>query len=299
MPDAAAGMVAVDLGGTRLRAAVFDAAGELRAHVVVPTPRDDPMALPAAMREAISEAALPVAGAVVGVPGVIDYAQGTVVALPQLPLWGTTVTARWLAEQLALPVALANDADLAALGELHFGAGRGVQHLVYVTCSTGVGAGVVIGGRLLHSRYSLAEVGHTIIDWRSGATVETFGSGSGLFAQTGESAEAIAARAEAGDAAAAALFQTTAEAFAVGVLTLVRCFMPDRVVVGGGLSQTGERLLGPVRALIARMPYRTLAPDDIVLAECGDDAGLRGAFARWRELELDRIRGASALSHGA
>jgi predicted NBD/HSP70 family sugar kinase len=154
-----------------------------------------------------------------------------------------------------------------------------------VTCSTGVGAGVVINGRLLHSRYSLAEVGHTIIDWRSGATVETFGSGSGLAAQTGESAERIAARAEQGDAAAAALLQTTAEAFAVGVLTLVRCFMPDRVVVGGGLAQTRGRLLDPVRALIARAPYCTVTANDIVLAECGDDAGLRGAFARWRELQ--------------
>jgi glucokinase len=295
MPDAGAGMVAVDLGGTRLRAAVFDGGGELRAHVVVPTPRDDPTALPAAMRAAIGRAALPVAGAVVGVPGVIDYAQGTVVALPQLPLWGTTVTARWLTEQLALPVALANDADLAVLGELHFGAGRGVQNLVYVTCSTGVGAGVVIGGRLLHSRYSLAEVGHTIIDWRSGATVETFGSGSGLAAQTGETAEVVAMRAEAGDAVAAAQIRTLAEAFAVAVHTLVRCFMPDRVVVGGGLSQTGERLLGPVRALVGRMPYRTIGPDDIVLAECGDDAGLRGAFARWRELELYGMQGASVL----
>jgi glucokinase len=222
---------------------------------------------------------------VVGVPGVIDYARGTVVALPQLPRWGTTVTATWLAAQLGLPVALANDADLGALGELHFGAGRGVEHLVYVTCSTGVGAGVVINGRLLHSRYSLAEVGHTIIDWRTGATVETFGSGSGLHALTGESAQAIAARAAQGDPAAGALLQATAEAFAVGVLTLVRCFMPDRVVVGGGLAQTRERLLDPVRALIARAPYCTVSAEDIVLAECGDDAGLRGAYARWRELQ--------------
>lgn len=286
MSHHATGMLAVDLGGTRLRAAVFDAAGEMRSHVVEHTPPDDSQALRRGMMRAMQDADLRPSQAVVGVPGVIDHAAGTALFLPQLPGWDGAITAASLGEALGMPVTLANDADLAALGEHRFGAGAGVENMVYLTCSTGVGAGVIVGGRLLRTRYSLAEIGHTVIDWRTGETVEQLGSGTALGRRTGELAAVVEQRARDGDEAAAAQFREMAEAFAVGVLTMIYCFMPDRVVVGGGVARAGEMLLGPVRERIGRTARLPFSSDQIVQSALGDDAGLLGGYAYW----LDQTR---------
>ena len=116
------------------------------------------------MREVIDNADVSVSGAVVGLPGSINYQTGQVIHLPHLPHWPHTVSADWLSAQVGLEVLIANDADLAALGEHRFGAGIGTSDMVYITASTGVGAGVIIGNKLLHGKLSLAEAGHTIID---------------------------------------------------------------------------------------------------------------------------------------
>ncbi len=281
-PDTAQGVLVADLGGTRLRAAVFDRDGTMRSHVTEPTPAADPAALIRALQQARAEASEYVDHAVIGVPGIVDYEAGLALALPQLSAW-REVSAASLSEALGIPVSLANDADLAALGEHRFGAGMGTQHMVYVTCSTGVGAGVIVGGRLIHTRYSLGEIGHTIIDWHSGRTVEQAGSGSGIEERTRESAATIASRALAGDAEAAAQFSRLAEALGVGVMTMVLCFMPERVVIGGGVSQAGDLLLAPVRARIRSLEHVPFTPEQIVRSQLGDDSGLQGAYVYWRD----------------
>ena len=278
-------VLATDVGGTRMRLAVYDARGRQLHHRVGPTPGRDPGALLGALREGVRASPIPVGGAVVGIAGPIDYRRGVPRALPHIPGWEGRVSAQGLADALGLPAVVANDADLAALGEQRFGAGAGAEDVLYLTASTGVGAGVVLGGRLLHSRYSLAEIGHTVIDRASGASVEELGSGSALAALSGEDAARLSARAAAGDERAAALFREAAEAFALGVLNAALCFMPERVVIGGGLSNAGELLLGPVRERLARAPaVLPLRPEDVVRATGGDDAGLRGAYALWLDL---------------
>src|ERR1700694_3253778 len=179
-PSLGEGVLCVDLGGTHLRVAVLDARGVTLEKTVIETPREDPASLVGLMKSALEKSPLQVSAAVVGVPGPISYRDGVPLRLPNLPAWEAFVSARRLQEALALPVLLANDADLAALGEHRFGAGRGCSDMVYVTSSTGVGAGVILSGRLLRGRWSLAEAGHMVIDWRSGATVEDLGSGSTL-----------------------------------------------------------------------------------------------------------------------
>ena len=278
-------MVATDVGGTQMRVAVYDAAGRQRHHRVGPTPHEDPGALVEAIREAVAASPLPVGGAVVGIAGPIDYHLGVPRALPHLPAWEGCVSAQGLADAVGMPVVVANDADLAALGEQRFGAGAGAQDVVYLTASTGVGGGVVLGGRLLRSRYSVAEIGHTVIDRESGASVEGLGSGTALAELSGDDPAAVSARAAAGDERAAALFREVADAFSLGVLNAALCFMPERVVIGGGMSQAGDLLLGPVRERIAAGPaVLPLRPEDVVLATGGDDAGLRGAYALWLDL---------------
>ena len=276
-------ILACDLGGTKLRTAAVDASGAVTHRRAVPTPKDDPAALVAVLRDALAEAD-DVEGVVVGVPGPIDYAAGAPTMLVNLPAWEGHVSEAALSDGLGLDVLLANDADLAALGEHRFGAGRDFDDIAYVTVSTGVGAGVVLGGRLVRGRLSLAELGHTIIDRHTMQTVEDLGSGTALGRLAGEGAAAVSARAQQGDLEAAALFRKAADALAVGVFNLVHLFSPQVVVVGGGMSQAGSLLLDPVRETLGECPASCPASRaSVVRAAAGDDAGLKGAAAYWAD----------------
>ena len=251
---------------------------------VIPTPPNDSDALARAMRALLADAKGPVAGAVVGVPGSVDYSSGEVLRLPNLPGWEGPIGAGPLGKELGLPVLLANDADLAALGEHRFGAGRDSSDMVYITCSTGVGAGVILDGLLVHGRFSLAEIGHTIIDRTSHETVETLGSGTALTRLAGEDASAVAARARAGDPDARRQFAAVAKDFAIGVFNLVHCYSPETVVIGGGMSEAGDLLLGPVRTMLGRCSADCPGSRvNVVRADGGDDVGLRGAAAYWAD----------------
>jgi glucokinase len=286
-------MVAVDLGGTNLRAALFDATGTQHHRAVERTPPADPAALADAVAGTVHLArdrGIEVDHAVLAVPGWVDYASNSIVTLPNLPAWGRMAGAD-LAARLGVPVTFGNDADFAALGEHRFGAGRGCTDMVYATCSTGVGAGVILGERLLRPHRSALEIGHTVIDWRTGDTVEGLGSGTALARLAGVPAEEVVARAERGDTEAQRQFRQTADAFATGVLNLALLFAPERIVIGGGMSEAGDLLLGPIRDRFANQqsPLLSTRPEDIVRAERGQDAGLLGAFAFWAD-GLARVR---------
>jgi glucokinase len=274
------GVLAVDLGGTRLRVAVFSAEGKMLHKSVIPTPQDEPEALAAAMKAALAECGdVKVGRAVVGVPGPVAYDRGEPIRLPNLQGWERHVAAKRLSEEVGLPVLLANDADLGALGEHRYGAGQGTSDMLYMTSSTGVGAGVILGGTLLRGHLSLGEAGHTIIERSTGGTVEGLGSGTALERAAGVKGATVVARAKAGDEEALAIFQDVADAFATGVYNLVHCFMPERVVIGGGVSQAGDLLLNPIRGRLAGCPGCSAAGVEVVLARGGDDVGLLGAFA--------------------
>ncbi len=282
----AGAMIAADLGGTNLRVALFGRDGVQHYRDIQKTPAGDREALTRALGRALDAARanrLSVRHAVVGVPGWVDHASNLVVTLPNLPAWGS-FDASGLTARLGVDVTFGNDADFAALGEHRFGAGIGCSDMVYITCSTGVGAGVIAGGRLLRLRRSMAEIGHTVIDWRTGETVEGLGSGTALARLAGMPAHEVAARAAAGDTLAQSQFRRTADAFAIGVLNMAFLFAPERIVIGGGMSQAGDLLLGPVRERIAAegSPLLAVRPENIVLARLGQDAGLLGAFAFWQ-----------------
>ena len=282
-------VLGVDLGGTNMRVAVVSASGEITSRSVQPTPQDDPSALALLMREVATESSEELRGAVVGVPAVVDYEQGTALRIANIPKWEGRLSARPLANAVGLPVIFANDADLAAVGEHRYGAGRGVADMVYLTISTGVGGGVVLGGRLLHGKRSLAELGHTVIDQREGHVLEALGSGTALGRVSGLGGAEVTSRAEAGDQEALDWFGEVATAFAVGVGNAIECFMPERVVIGGGVSQAGPLLLDPVRAYLATVRAgELLDPANVVLATGGDDVGLRGAYPLWEDAESPR-----------
>lgn len=290
----AALLVAVDLGGTSMRAALVDGDGNVRARRERPTPPSaDAAPLRALAAEAVAEAGGPaaVAGALVGVPGRVDYGAGCLEWAPNIPAtWADELTEAALAGHLGLPVALANDADLAAVGEAWFGAGRDHRDVAYLTVSTGVGAGVVHGGVLLHGRRSLAEIGHTVLDRAAAAegrqfSVEDLGSGTALrrlAAEAGLDGDGIEVerRWRAGDPAATEVWESVVSAAALGAVNLAHLFTPDVIVVGGGVGLVGDPVLEPMRrALAAHGPRGLPEPVEVVNATLGDDAGLAGAGA--------------------
>lgn len=286
-PDAGP-TLAVDLGGTHLRVALVDQKGSVSARHDVPTPRAGQV--PSALVELMAQLAPGADHAVVGLPGAVDYRRGRLEWAPHLPrAWVERLAASDLSRTLGIRVDLANDADLAAVGETFFGAGGRYADVVYLTVSTGIGAGVVLGGRLVHGGRSIAEVGHTVIDrmaFRAGdpCTLEALAAGSsipelarraGLGPIDGATLEARTAE---GDERAGGVWADVVEAAVIGVVNLVRTFRPEAVIVGGGLGLR-PRFSADLRAGFLGVPL----PDhpDLLAADLGDDAGLMGGGA-WR-----------------
>ena len=286
-------VLAADVGGTQMRAALVGPRGDVLLRRSAPTPAhaDVPGALIELIRDVGAERGHgTVSHAVVGLPGGVDYETGRLMWAPHLPEgWPDCLSRDELTGQLGLPAHIANDADLAAVGEAAFGAGAGAADVAYLTISTGIGAGVVCGGRLLHGRRSLAEVGHTVIDWRawreeSPCTLEELGSGSGMARLAHEAglgtldARQVEAAALAGDTRAVAIWRGAVAACAAGVSNLVMSFYPSTVVVGGGLGRR-PGFFDPLRELVLSRPAHHPADLSIAPGALGDDAGLAGAAA--------------------
>lgn len=294
-------VLSVDLGGTTMRAAVVAADGTLRERATEPTPTDAPCPdalnkLIESVRAGAGETGTPIDAVVVGVPGRVNYSRGALEHAPNLPpAWPGELTERHLAALLELPVHLANDADLAAVGEAWYGAGEGYRDVVYLTISTGMGAGVVLNSRVLRGTRSFAEIGHTILslpDLAVGrpATAEDLGSGTAMAANAqaaGLQAEGadLVALVRAGDARARAVWDATLRAAGAAAVNLAHLFSPDVLVIGGGLGRNGDLVLDPLRELLAEHGPRGLAaPIAVVEAELGDDSGLIGGAAWLRAI---------------
>jgi glucokinase len=283
-------VLAVDLGGTNSRVAIVSPRGEIVVHDTEPTARDDmyPEQLVDQIRGVAGRRG--VTRAVVGVPGRVDHASGRLEYAPNLPPhWHEHLSETWLSRATGLEVALANDADLAAVGEHRFGGGRGVDDMVYVTISTGIGGGAIVGGRLLRGRRSMLEIGHITIDRHDegpGRTLEGAASGTAMNrlaerAGLGARGRAVIDLVEAGDEAAVALWRDVTAAAGFGIAGLAHLFSPQLILIGGGLGLVGERLYEPVRAAVAAFgPQDLPEPIRIEGATLGDDAGLVGA-AGW------------------
>jgi glucokinase len=242
------------------------------------------------------------AGVGVCSPGPLDSEAGVVLVIPTLPGWVDIPLTAWLAEALGLPVRLDNDAVTAALGEWRFGAGRGLSDFVYVTVSTGIGGGVIAGGRVLRGRRNLAaHLGHMVTApdgavcqcgnhgcWEAQASGTAFGERARrLAAQApGSALHALGATlnpqhvieaARAGDALALELVAHEAQLLGVGIVSLLHIFSPQAVVIGGGVSAGFDLLHPGIDAYVqanAMPPFRDVP---VVAATLGPNSGLVGA----------------------
>lgn len=295
------GVVAgVDVGGTKILAVAVDAAtGRVAGDPVrVATPKLNAAALVDAVSSAVGavEQALGAAVAAVGVglPGLVDRS-GRLAMGPHLPAIRGFPFRDAFAARLGVRVVVDNDAACAAWAEHHAGAGIGVSDLVMVTLGTGIGAGIVAGGRLQRGSHGFAgEPGHMVIDpagpdcpcGRRGCW-EQFASGRGLARLAGgRPSEEVVAAARTGEAEATETLRQFAWWFALGVANLVAILDPELVVVGGGLVEAGPVLFDPLRRAYRELVMAgDVRPEvRIVPAALGERANAIGAALRAAEL---------------
>lgn len=292
--DALAGpVIGVDVGGTKMAVAVLDGT-TLRAAPLRPTDTSTPEALLTQLETAIREAGDAVAVGV-AVPSVIDFETGRVRSSVNIPLTDVPLRAV-LRERLGVPVFVDNDATCAALAEAYGDEGELLaRHLVMLTVGTGVGGGIVIGGRIYRGATgAAAELGHTIVgadlrrapfehtdDYPQPGSLESLASGQALNALAREYDIAPGTtidRAREGDAGAITALELLGRRLGVGIANAINTFDPDLVVVGGGVSAAGELLLGPARDEAARFTLTGVGTrTQISQARYGPEAGVRGA----------------------
>jgi glucokinase len=308
--------LAIDIGGTKLAAAVVDCDGRLlsteRGPTVQGVSADDLFqALATLCRSAVAAADVDVAAIGVGCGGPMQYPAGVVSPL-NIPIWQAFPLRQRLAETFDRPCVVDNDAKALALGERWRGAGRGSNNMLGMVVSTGVGGGIILDGRLLHGFAGNAgHIGHVVV-WPNGplcgcgtrGCVEGVASGTGLTrrlgdalaggAQTslsrGASAAEIAAAARQGDALANELFRTAGQGVGRGIASAAALLDLERVVIGGSIALQAWDLLGPPleSELAASANLDFTRHVRVVQAELGDTAGLFGAaLLAFHHLELD------------
>ena len=304
--------IGIDVGGTNLKAGVVDEQGTILAAVrrplgTVSGPEPFVRTLVDLTEAAAAEAGASLAqirSVGIGIPGAAE--EGRIVYTCNIPLKDVPVE-KLFHRQIPVPVLLGNDADCAAVGEYFCGTGRGTRNFVTVTLGTGIGGGLILGGRLYRGLGMAGEIGHMVID-RSGPLCscgrrgcwETYASATGLIRMTREAMDrdpdsllhrtaaengAVDGRtafqaAQLGDPAAQEVCQKYVAALAEGITNLVNLLHPEKLAIGGGVSAAPEELLlFPLREQVERACYARHGGrmTRIERAALGNDAGLIGA----------------------
>ena len=303
--------IGVDVGGTKVAAGVVDERGKIVEKILRATPSVSPARTEQVIAEAVSELLSRHRAQAVGLgaAGFIDEARATVRFAPNLA-WREEPLRLRVQHHIGLPVVVENDANASVWAELRFGAARGHAHVIFIGVGTGIGAGMVLDGRLYRGQWGMAgEPGHyrVVPDGRlcgcgNRGCWEQYASGSALAAEAREFARRspgaavrllqlaggspegitgaqITQAAREGDPAALQCFRIVGGWLGQGLADLAAILDPGCFVIGGGVSDAGELLAGPARAAFEKGltggSHRHLA--QIKLAELGTDAGIVGA----------------------
>jgi glucokinase len=302
----------IDIGGTKIAVAFASTAGEMFFKTRFPTQTErgarniwnDTLARIGRLAE---EANARIIAIGIGCGGPLNRARGVILSPPNLPGWDEFPIVELTRAKFDVPIVLDNDANAAALGELRYGAGRGLQNLVYITISTGIGGGVIVNEKVVHGvGDGGGEIGHLTIlpdgvECKCGARgcLEMLASGTNVARrarerlQTGApslmlemaggiervTAQTVSDAARAGDAIAREIWDETVRYIAIGVNDIIVTLAPQAVILGGGVMATGEQLLEPLRAEVKRrvkiLPVKEV---QILPAALGGDSGIYGAL---------------------
>lgn len=308
-------LLALDYGGTKHTAALLrraERAWAAHARVYSPPGADaacDQATMLRMARELLAQTPGRLAAVGVSFGGPVDAARGLVRLSHHVPGWEETPLRDRLQTEFGVPVAVDNDANVAALGEWRFGAGQGCASLLYVTISTGVGGGWVLDGKVWGGADGMAgEIGHVVvrpggepcvcgkrgcveaeacgaaIGRKAGRRLADLPEASPLLYQlcggrpAGVTGEMVGRAAASGDALALAILEDAGRALGTGLGAAINLMNPETIVLGGGVTKAGERWWHAVRAA-AREHALPQMRADIVPAALGDDAPLWGAAA--------------------
>jgi glucokinase len=306
--------IGIDLGGTNIKAGVVNENFEIVSKATTKTACPRPADQIAADMAKVSVEAAELAGITIkdiewigiGTPGIADNENGTIPYSNNLGFYNVPMR-KYITEHIPKPVFIANDANAAAYGEFLAGAAKGATDAVCITLGTGVGAGVIIDGKIFTGR-NLAgtEIGHTVIDpsgrqctcGRNGC-FEVFSSATGLIAMTkdkiadypdsmlskmAEEDGHVSARhafnaMRAGDTAGREVVERYIKYLSIGIANVINIFQPDILCIGGGVCNEGDPLLLPLREMIRDQIYTKMLEKNtrVELAKLGNDAGIIGA----------------------
>ncbi|MBQ8568552.1 MAG: ROK family protein [Oscillospiraceae bacterium] len=306
--------IGIDLGGTNIKAGVvtenFEIIGKATTKTLCPRPAKeicDDMAKVSV--EACKDAGISVDDVEwigIGTPGIADNVNGTIPYSNNLDFHDVPVR-EYIQTHINKPVYVANDANAAAYGEFVAGAAKGAKNAVCITLGTGVGAGIIVDGKILTgSNLAGAELGHIVVEvdgpqctcGRKGC-FEVFSSATGLIRMTKEAAEADSTSVlneyyakdgkysarhafnamREGDKAGKSVVDKYCKYLAAGITNAINIFQPDILCIGGGVCNEGDPLLLPVKDIVSKEVYtRMLSKNtEIVVAQLGNDAGIIGA----------------------
>jgi glucokinase len=299
--------IAIDIGGTRMRAAAYPAEGFKPIHIeriASQAPGSTPQEKLVQLIQDVCPTGEKISSIGVAAPGPINPKAGVVYHAPNIAELRYFPLVEFLEEQIRVPVFLDNDANLATVGEWKAGAAIGHNHLVYLTISTGIGGGVISDGQLLHGVQGMAaELGHITVlpegplcSCGKQGHLEALASGpsitrwteaeiqnstvSSLQGNDKISAKTIAQAAQQGDKLALAAFQRAGYYVGIALANFLHTFNPSMIVFGGGVSRSGDLLLEPVKESLRDHIFDPKYLENFIVttAQLGDDAGLIGAL---------------------
>ncbi len=247
----------------------------------------------------------------VAAPGPCEPIEGIIYEAPNIPGWTNLPLKKLIQEHFNIPVAIGNDANLAALGEWRYGAGIGHHHLVYITVSTGIGAGVIINDQLLLGYHGLAaELGHTTVipdgplcgcgkkghleAVTSGPAIARWaeqelkrGVPSSLPMDKLITAKDVSLAATQGDKLSQDALARAGTYLGIAIADLLHVFNPSIVIIGGGVSRCGEAILSPIRAAMIDHVISPKYLDGLTVTACslGDEVGLIGGLVLAQTLD--------------
>jgi glucokinase len=300
-------IIAIDIGGTQLRVAVYP-----RNNITPISVRRTPsLGKEAGVFDRLTSLIdsvwpdEPVDTICAAVPGPLNPYTGVIIETPNIPAWRDFPLADLLTQKYNVPAYIGNDANLAVLGEWLYGAGKGHHDIVYLTISTGIGGGVISGDRLIEGVRGMAtELGHITVlpdgpvcSCGVKGHLEAVASGPAIAKYVSDSiaanrdtslgpgelsARQIAKAAQNGDKLAREAFTRAGEFIGHATADFLHMFNPSIVIFGGGVSLSGDLLLDPVRDSLRRHIMNESYLDGLIIttAKLGDDAGLLGSLAQ-------------------
>jgi len=304
-------VVGVDLGGTKICAAVVNFTGEVICKATFPTEAEKGEnfilnRMIEIVEKVIGECKVDrkkLVGIGIGSPGPLDIEKGEIVCTPNLPFKNFNIV-KPIEEKFKIPVYLDNDANAAALGEYMFGAGKGSKNMVFITVSTGIGGGAILNGRIYRGNTNNAlEVGHMTLEKegplcncgnygcaevlasgtaiaREGKRAVKIGEHTSLSKYKDITSKEVFKEAEFGDQVSKNILDRALNYLGICVANVVTCFDPEVVVLGGGVSKGGNIVLHKVKQVVKRRCFQYISEKTKILPVLlGEDSGAIGAAA--------------------